>query len=88
LMKNGYKYYHYGSEYDGSRDINGDWIYAKHHLSKKDTIFLNKTKLLIIFLTNNIYSKKHQYFLKMSENEILNSDMLISRLFKQSLNMR
>jgi len=84
-----YKYYHYNSSYDGSRDIHGDWVNVDNHLSKKPTILLDHGKnLFFVFLENNKLmgkDKKYNWFSKLSKKEIMEGPWWISQLFRKSL---
>lgn len=82
-----YDYYHFPSEYDGSRDKDGFWIHTPEHLSKNKTILLNEDKALFIFLANYeiMNDEENKWFLNMSDNDILNGKMWISELYKKAL---
>lgn len=82
-----YEYYHYNSEYDGSRDITGRWINANNHISKTPTEFLDKNKLFFVFLANNVLTKKYNWFIKLNKKQILGGNWWISQLFRESLDM-
>jgi len=85
-----YKYYHYNSSYDGSRDINGDWVNVDNHISEKPTKLLDNGKnLFFIFLENNKFmgdDPKYNWFSKLSRDEIMKGPWWISQLFRKSLN--
>jgi hypothetical protein len=82
-----YKYYHFTPEYDGTRDINGFWIHSPNHFSNKSTIFLDESKMMIAFLSNSEINSHDEYkWIKTaSKEEILNKDILISKLFRKAL---
>jgi hypothetical protein len=84
-----YDYYHFTSEIDGSRDINGNWIHTPQHLSENPTKLLNEEKALFIFLANYeiMNDDKYKWFLNMSDNEILNGKWWISYLYRKALNL-
>lgn len=89
LIKNdNYRYYHYSSEYDGSRDIDGHWVNVDNHISTSKTKLLNEDKLFFVFLENNKFigsDQKYNWFSKLSEEDILNGPYWISYLFNKSL---
>lgn len=90
LSKTGYKYYHFDSKYDGSRDINGKWINVDNHISKTPTKFIDDKSLLVVFLENNKFSgdnPKYNFFSKLSSHEILSGDYWISQLFRRSFGL-
>lgn len=82
-----YDYYHFPSEYDGSRDIDGYWIHSPNHLSEKSTKLLNEDKAFFIFLANYelMNDDNNKWFLNMGINEILNGKWWISALYRKSL---
>lgn len=69
-----YKYYHFDSWVDGSRDKNGDWINTKNHLDNDP--FLFEKLPCIIFLENHQLSKT--YFASLEKNQIKESQTFIS----------
>lgn len=82
-----YNYYHYPSEYDGSRDKNGNWIHSENHLSEKPTELLNPDKLFFVFLANNELANEQRYnwFSKLTEEQIVDGKWWISILFRRAL---
>ena len=87
LMKDKeYKYYHYNSSFDGSRDKSGHWINWKNHFSILPTEFLNQDDLFFVFLVNNKYATEYPWFNKLSRKQILNGPWWISQLLRKSLN--
>lgn len=90
-LKTNYKkeFYHYASEYDGSRDINGKWIHTPNHFSIYNTELLNPNKVFFIFLANYEICNKNEnkWILNLSEDDILNGPWWISSLFSKSLNV-
>ena len=82
-----YYYYHFPSEYDGSRDKVGHWIHTPNHLSETPTQLLNEDKAFFIFLANYeiMNDKENKWFLESSDKEILNGKWWISSLFRKAL---
>lgn len=82
-----YNYYHFPSEYDGSRDYKGQWIHTPNHLSETSTKLLNEDRALFIFLANYeiMNDQQNVWFTKLSENEILNGKWWISSLYRKAL---
>jgi hypothetical protein len=82
-----YDYYHFPSEYDGSRDNLGNWIHSPNHLAKNKTKLLDESKVLFIFLANYelMNEPENAWFLELDENQILNGDFWISDLFRRAL---
>lgn len=87
LKKTGYDYYHYPSEYDGTRDSNGIWIDTNRHFSKVDIKLINENKLFFIFLTNAGINKYQPWVKNANRNDILYNDYWISKMFRKSLNI-
>ena len=80
-----YEYYHYNSSYDGSRDINGQWINADNHMSEIPTKFLNEKDMFFTFLENSGFMKRYEWFTKLSKDDIMNGPWWVSQLFRKSL---
>lgn len=82
-----YDYYHFPSEYDGSRDIDGYWIHTPNHLSKEPTKLLNENKALFIFLANYeiMNDDDNKWFMNLSDKEILTGLWWISDLYRKAL---
>lgn len=81
-------YYHYDSKYDGTRDINGKWINVDNHISMNPTKLINENDIFFIPLENNKFmsnNPKYNFFIKLTEQQILNSNYWISQLFRKSL---
>ena len=88
LMKNSnYKYYHFGSEYDGTRNKKGSWI-TPELIFEKDVDLLDENKLMIVALINSWFcgnDSKYNWFCKLKKNEIINGKYYISKLFNKAL---
>ena len=82
-----YDYYHFPSEYDGSRDINGKWVHTPNHLSETPTKLINEDKAFFIFLANyELMNKKpNAWFLDLTNEQILNGKWWISSLYRKAL---
>lgn len=87
LKKTGWDYYHYSSEYDGSRDINGNWIHTPQHIKPAETIPLDREKVFVMFLANRELSTIPA-LVKSTKKELLTSKMWISKLFREALNIK
>lgn len=88
-----YDYFHYSSEYDGSRLKNKRWIRPEYYF-KKNNELLDENKLLVVFLANNpimncpVNRKLFDKFLKLSKKEILKQDYWIAQMFRKALSGR
>ena len=82
LIKNeNYKYYHYSNDYSGIRDINGKWVNCERVFSTEKIEYKYPDKMLFLVL----YNSGLDDFKNMSEEELLWSNMNISKFFRQSL---
>ncbi|ATZ80257.1 putative DXD-containing glycosyltransferase [Bodo saltans virus] len=87
LKNDNYKYYHFLSEVDGSRDKNGLWITPETILNEKFDI--DEDRLMMLMLANYYFcgkDKRYNWFCGMSENDILNGDSFACRMFRKALN--
>lgn len=84
----GYNYYHFGSEYDGTRDKNKNWIHVNNFFNSKQTEFLDESKLLFIVLYNSEISNSNDYkwVYDCDELRIINGKEWICELFRKALN--
>lgn len=88
LKQIGYNYYHFTSEYDGTRDINKHWIHSPNFFSLDDTIFLDKDKIMFVVLYNSEINqnKDYQWINICDENRLLDKNKeWLCRLFKQAI---
>lgn len=90
LKHNGYKYYHFSSEFDGARDINKNWIHVDNFFSTNKTLFLNESKLLFVVLYNSEISSnpKYKWIFDTDESKLLYGNEWICYLFRKSLNIQ
>lgn len=80
-------YYHFDSSYDGSRNNKGEWI-VPQLITTNQINFLNEKKIMLVFLANSWFcgdDPNYNWFCKLTIQEILNSDFVISNLFKKAL---
>jgi hypothetical protein len=84
-----YDYYHFSSEYDGSRDKDGKWVHSPNHLSTTPTQLLDENKAFFIFLANYelMNDEENKWFLDLDKEQILNGKMWISTLYKKGLGL-
>jgi hypothetical protein len=84
-----YNYYHFSSEYDGTRDNLNHWIHFPNFFSTTPTTFLNESKLLFVVLYNSeIISGSTQAYELMynsDESTLLDGNLWIQSLFRKSL---
>ncbi len=82
-----YKIHHVPSDMDGTRDLHGKWI--SKDIIRKTNIEIDIDKLIIVMLVNSTYcgnDSRYNWFCKKSENEILNGNYFISKLFRKAIN--
>jgi hypothetical protein len=88
IRSQNYKYYHFPSYADGSRDASGNWV-APDLIFKGDIKLMDSDKLVIVFLANSLYcgsDPKYNWFCDLQEKDILEGPYFISSLFRRSLN--
>jgi hypothetical protein len=78
---NNYKYYHYLSRLDGTRDKNGLWVTTYRLFNKEEIEYLDEDKLLFIVL----YNSEANEYKKLTREEILNNNYAITKYYKKSL---
>lgn len=82
-----YKYIHYPSYVDGTRDKQGNWVAPD--LILRENIDMDEDKLMFVMLANSYYcgkDPKYNWFCKLTEPEILNGKFFIAKLFNMAFN--
>lgn len=81
-------FYQFSTEYDGTRDYNNKIITAENLLSLNYTKFLNDDNVYFVVLDYESFYKKfdYQWFLRLNLEQILNSNMWVSYLFRKAMN--
>ena len=90
LMKeSNYKYYHFTSEHDGARDMNGRWIHSPNFFNKEETKFLDENKLLFVVLYNSeiANNKEYEWMMNGTKERILNGDEWVCSIFRRAYKM-
>ncbi len=87
LKQTGYDYYHFSSEHDGTRDKDGYWIHTPEFFSTQPLNFLDESKIMFVVLYNSeiLPNESIQWVKDCKEEELLNSDLNISKLYKKAL---
>ena len=83
--KYNYDYFHYGAEYDGSRDLEGHWIETSRHFDTKNIDLLDESKLVLVFLTNSGINEQQHWVKTTQREKLLNGPYWISKYFRKSL---
>jgi hypothetical protein len=81
LIKNeNYQYYHYPNLYDGTRDVNGNWVSMDRLFSEENIIYDKPNELMFIVLYNSDATDEMK---KISKEDLLKSSYFISKYFRQ-----
>jgi hypothetical protein len=88
LISKGYNYYHFTSDHDGARDINGEWIHSPNFFNTIPTQFLDESKLMFVVLYNSEIANNDEYnwILDCDEERIIYGNEWICSLFRKALN--
>lgn len=87
LKKDGYNYYHFSSEYDGTRDSDGYWLDTNRHFSEKEIKLIDETKPFFIFLTNAGINKYQPWVKTCKRDDLLHGKYWVSKMFRKALNI-
>lgn len=85
LKQTGYDYYHYPSEYDGTRDKNGIWLDTNRHFSEDEIALIDENKLFFVFLTNSGINEYQPWVKNAKRDDILFGKYWVSKMFRKSL---
>jgi hypothetical protein len=83
-----YDYYHFPSEYDGTRDKNHEWVHSPNHFDTARTDLLDINKAFFIMLANYEIANVQEYnwINDCDKEKLLNGPYWISTLFRKSFN--
>lgn len=87
LKQLGYDYYHFTSEYDGTRDKDLYWIHTPEFFSNQPINFLDESKLMFVVLYNSELSGETDWVKDCEESKLLNSDINLSKIYRKALKM-
>ncbi len=82
----GYDYYHFTSEYDGTRDTNKYWVHTPEFFSNQPIKFLDESKIMFFVLYNSEITGENSWVKDCEESKLLNSDLNISKIYIKALN--
>jgi hypothetical protein len=87
LKLTGYDYFHFTSEYDGTRDENQYWLHTPEYFDKTPKKLLDESKVLFMVLYNSEINGNEslQWVKDSDENKLIYSDLWISSLFRKAL---
>lgn len=84
LLNDGYEYYHYSNDYDGTRDRYGNWIETSKLFSEDPIDYNNENILLFVIL----YNSQMDDIRRLDKEYLLNSNLNISKYIRKSLYKR
>jgi hypothetical protein len=87
LKPQGYDYYHFTSEYDGTRDSNKYWVHTPEFFKTNPTKLLDESKVLFMVLYNSeISSRKDLHWIRdCTDSELLYSKIWLGELYRKAL---
>jgi hypothetical protein len=87
LKPQGYDYYHFTSEYDGTRDSDKYWIHTPEFFKTNPTKLLDESKVLFMVLYNSeISSRKDLHWIRdCSDSDLLYSKIWLGELYRKAL---
>ena len=87
VKKSNYKYYHFTSEYDGTRDKSGHWIHVDNFFSDYPTEFLSEPDLLFVVLYNSEISSdpKYNWVNNCSKSRLLTGKEWLCSLYRKAI---
>ncbi len=87
LRPQGYDYYHFTSEYDGTRDINRNWVHTPNFFKNDPTNLLDENKVMFVVLYNSeISSRPNLHWIRDCDpNKLIYSDLWIGSLYRKAL---
>lgn len=86
LSSSAYKYYHYSSNFDGTRDITGKFIKSYQLFTDNRIMFKNLNNLFFVFTSHQYLCVKEPLRLSMTEEELLAENTNFAHFLKISLN--
>lgn len=85
LLGKGYRYYHYPSDVDGTRDKYGRFITTQRKFESQPIPFKDIDQLLFVFISNQYIRTRMPQRYNMTEAELLAEPTNFARLVKKSL---
>jgi phosphorylcholine metabolism protein LicD len=79
-----YEYYHYDNKFDGTRDVNGNWVTTKIIFSDLPINYDNEEEMIFFTLYNSEISDDVK---KLSANDLLSTNWNISKFLKRGLHI-
>ena len=87
LKQQGYDYYHFTSEYDGTRDSDKYWVHTPNFFNTNPTKLLAESKVLfIVFYNSEISPRKDLHWIRdCDESQLLYSKLWLGELYRKAL---
>jgi hypothetical protein len=87
LKPQGYDYYHFTSEYDGTRDSDKYWIHTPEFFKTNPTKLLDESKVLFMVLYNSeITPRKDLHWIRdCTDSDLLYSKIWLGELYRKAL---
>ncbi len=87
LKPQGYDYYHFTSEYDGTRDLNKYWVHTPEFFKTNPTKLLNEPKVLFMVLYNSeISGQPDKHWIRdCTDSDLLYSKIWLGELYRKAL---
>lgn len=82
LRNGGYEYHHYTNDYDGTRDIDGNWVETSRLFSTERIKYANEDDIIFIVL----YNSQMENIRRLNSDYLLNSELNISKFINKSIN--
>lgn len=87
INNDGYDYFHYPSDVDGTRDIRGNFIKTSDIFAKPRITFRNIERILFIFISNAHINAKMRDKLVLTEKQLLDENTNFAFYVRKSLGM-
>jgi hypothetical protein len=82
IDKKNYKYYHYPNKFDGSRDVNDNWVSSDIVFSNMKVEYEDEENMMFfVFYSSDMEANVK----KMSEKELLSKDWVYTKFLKRAL---
>jgi len=89
LKSKSYDYYHFSSEYDGTRDTNKNWVHTPNFFLTDPTKLLDESKVLFIVLYNSEISNNSllHWIRDCDDSKLLYSNIWLGHLYRKALGL-
>jgi hypothetical protein len=84
IKNNNYKYFHYPNTFDGTRDVDGRWVYMGRLFSKEKIIYDDEENLLFVVLYNSDLDDFDKTYRDKTKEELLKLNINFTKYYKKS----